>query len=62
MVDSHIAVPTTPGLGVTLDEAICAVHPGGGNVLNPSAATLEATYVHSRPRRGRLWRVASNEQ
>lgn len=62
VVDSHIAVPTAPGLGVTLDEAVCAAHPGGGNVLNPSAATLEATYVHSRPRRGRLWRVESDEQ
>ena len=61
VVDSYIAVPTAPGLGITLDEAICAAHPGGANVLAPSAATLDATYVHSRPQRGRLWQVR-NEQ
>jgi galactonate dehydratase len=58
VVDSHIAVPTAPGLGVTLDEAACAAHPGRGNVANPSPEVLEATYVQSRPRRGRLWRGA----
>jgi galactonate dehydratase len=58
VVDSHITVPTAPGLGVELDEAACAAHPGGANVLNPSAALLDATYVQSRSRRGRLWRVS----
>lgn len=55
VVDSHIAVPAAPGLGVELNEAACAAHPGGSNVINPDPATLEAMYVHSRPRRGRLW-------
>jgi galactonate dehydratase len=57
VVDSHIAVPTAPGLGVTLDEAACAAHPGRGNVMNPAPETLDAMYVQSRPRRGRLWRI-----
>ena len=48
-------MPTAPGLGVTLDEAICAAHPGRGNVTNPAAAVVDATYVQPR-RRGRLWR------
>ena len=58
VVDSHIAVPTAPGLGVELDEAACAAHPGGGNVFNPAPAVLDSMYVQSRPRRGRLWKVS----
>lgn len=61
VVDSHIAVPTAPGLGVELNEAVCRAHPGGTNVANPDAALLDATYVQSRPRRGRLWAVGSTE-
>src|SRR5258708_28566004 len=41
VVDSHIAVPTAPGLGVELNEDVCAAHPGGANVIAPSAAILD---------------------
>lgn len=57
VVDSHIAVPTAPGLGIELDEAVCRAHPGNANVIFPSEATLDATYVHPRANRGRLWAV-----
>lgn len=56
VVDSHIAVPTEPGLGVTLNEAICAEHPGSGNVRPYPGVEGEVTYVRSRRQRGRLWR------
>jgi len=55
--DSHIAVPTKPGLGIELDEAVCLAHPAQGNVVNPSAATVDAMYVQSRSRRRRLFQV-----
>lgn len=55
VVDSHIAVPTKPGLGIELDEAICLAHPAQGNVSNPSPSIVDAGYVQSRGRRRRLF-------
>jgi galactonate dehydratase len=50
IVDGHILVPDTPGLGVDLVEEAIAAYPAQGNipVLDPSEETL---YV--RARRGR---------
>lgn len=56
VVDSHIRVPTKPGLGIELNEAICLSHPSRGNTANPSAATVDAMYVQARSKRGRLFR------
>lgn len=60
MVDSHIAVPTKPGLGIELNEAVCLAHPSRGNVTSPSASTLDAMYVQSRSRRRRLFQVTGD--
>jgi galactonate dehydratase len=58
--DGHIDVPTKPGLGVELNEAVCLAHPSRGNVTAPSASTLDAMYVQSRSRRRRLFRLAGD--
>lgn len=57
VIDGHIAVPTAPGLGVELDEAVALAHPSHGNVHPPDEETLNAMYVHARARRGRLFRT-----
>ena len=56
VVDSYIEVPRKPGLGVELDEAVAAAHPGKGNVAQMSAQVVEASYVQSRMPRRRLIR------
>lgn len=57
VVESHIAVPTAPGLGIELDEDACRLHPATGNLAPPSPSTLDAMYVQGRARRRRLFRV-----
>ena len=54
VVDSHIAVPTAPGLGIELNEEACRAHPGGQNVGRVNQQVLDATYVQARSRRRRL--------
>ncbi len=54
-VDSHIAVPTVPGLGIEFHEEVALAHPGGANVGRPSEAMVDAMYVQPRPRRRRLF-------
>lgn len=53
--NSHIAVPTKPGLGIELNEAVCLAHPSKGNTANPSATTVDAMYVQSRAKRRKLF-------
>jgi len=55
VVDSHIAVPTAPGLGIEFNEAVALAHPGGSNVGVYDEATVDAMYVQSRTRRARLF-------
>jgi galactonate dehydratase len=59
--ESQIDVPTKPGLGIELDEAVCLAHPAQGNVSSPSASTLDAMYVQPRARRRRLFQVMRDE-
>ena len=54
VVNSHIAVPTAPGLGIELNEEACRAYPGGQNVSRVSAERLDAGYVQARARRRRL--------
>jgi len=54
VIDSHIAVPTAPGLGIELNEEACRAYPGGQNVSLVSTERLDAGYVQSRVRRRRL--------
>ena len=56
VVDSHIAVPRKPGLGIEFDEAVALRHPGKGNVAQLRDEIVEATYVQPRSRRRRLIR------
>lgn len=58
VVDSHIRVPTKPGLGIELNEAICLAYPSRGNTANPSAASVDAMYVQARCKRARLFRTS----
>jgi L-alanine-DL-glutamate epimerase-like enolase superfamily enzyme len=53
-VDSHIAVPTAPGLGIEFNEEVALAHPGGPNVGHHSAAVVDQMYVGPRSRRRRL--------
>jgi galactonate dehydratase len=55
---SHITVPTKPGLGIELNEAVCRAHPSKGNIAPPSPSTVDAMYVQSRSRRRRLFQVS----
>lgn len=54
-VNSHIAVPTAPGLGIEFNEEVARAHPGRENVQRPSAAVVDAMYVQPRTRRRRLF-------
>jgi galactonate dehydratase len=54
VVDSHIAVPTAPGLGIELNEESCQKYPGGHNVSLVTPDRLDAGYVQSHARRRRL--------
>jgi galactonate dehydratase len=57
VVDGCIEVPTKPGLGVELDEAVAAAHPSRGNVSLREGAAADALYVQPRLRRRRLLRA-----
>ena len=52
IVDGHILVPNTPGLGVDIDEAAIARYPPRGNIpmLDPAEETL---YIRARQGRAR---------
>jgi galactonate dehydratase len=55
-VDSRIAVPTAPGLGIEFNEEVALAHPARpGNVGNLPEAVVDAMYVQARPRRRRLF-------
>jgi galactonate dehydratase len=56
VTDGQIEVPTRPGLGVELDEAIARAHPSTRNVESPRPEVLDATYVQPRAKRRRLIR------
>lgn len=52
IVDSHIIVPNTPGLGVDLVEEAIARYPSKGNISAPDA-TYDYQYVYARAGRAR---------
>ncbi|MEO3475356.1 mandelate racemase/muconate lactonizing enzyme family protein [Roseomonas sp. CAU 1739] len=55
--DGHVLLPTSPGLGVTIDRAFVAAHPSSRNVGLPKggwpAGTEEAT-LYTQPRTPRM--------
>jgi galactonate dehydratase len=55
VVDGHIAVPRTPGLGIEIDEDACRAHPGVSNVAQVNESNLERIYVEPRFKRARLF-------
>jgi L-alanine-DL-glutamate epimerase-like enolase superfamily enzyme len=57
VVDGCIEVPTKPGLGVELDEAVAAAHPSRGNISLREGAAADVLYVQPRLRRRRLLRA-----
>jgi len=57
VVDGYIEVPTKPGLGVELDEAVAVAHPSRGNVSLREGAAADVLYVQPRLRRRRLLRA-----
>ena len=57
VVDGYIEVPTKPGLGVELDEAVAAAHPSRGNISLREGAAADVLYVQPRLRRRRLLRA-----
>ena len=67
VVDGYFALPTAPGLGVELDEAVCAAHPVGHDPLQSIRGGLgEAggfgpltAATHAWARAGRRIRVAT---
>jgi galactonate dehydratase len=54
-VQSQIAVPAAPGLGIEFNEEVALAHPGGSNVGRPSEQQVDAMYVQPRSRRRRLF-------
>jgi galactonate dehydratase len=54
VVDSFIAVPRRPGLGIELDEAIALAHPGQPNITPPKDEIV--AYVEPRFGRRKLFR------
>lgn len=50
VVDSHIAVPDAPGLGVDIVEEACAKYPSDGNISVPEA-TYDYQYFWTRENR-----------
>jgi L-alanine-DL-glutamate epimerase-like enolase superfamily enzyme len=57
VVDGCIEVPTKPGLGVELDEAVALAHPSRGNISLREGAAADVLYVQPRLRRRRLLRA-----
>jgi galactonate dehydratase len=57
VVDGCIEVPTKPGLGVELDEAVAVAHPSRGNISLREGAAADVLYVQPRLRRRRLLRA-----
>lgn len=54
-VDSHLAVPSAPGLGIEFNEEVARAHPGGVNVGRHAEAVVDSLYVQPRSRRRRLF-------
>jgi len=52
IVDGHLVVPTTPGLGVDIVEDAIAQYPSGGNVAPPNPDE-EYVYVRARSKRAK---------
>ena len=40
MIDGHWQVPQAPGLGIEVDEAICARHPYAAEVMHTANAVM----------------------
>lgn len=49
--NGEMTVPRKPGLGIEIDEKVARAHPGKGNVIPPSNAILDSTYVQARQKR-----------
>lgn len=62
VVNGYIDVPTKPGLGIELDEALCAKYPGGNNVSQQPKEVVDMMYVNPRERRRRLFRVGRGDE
>ncbi len=60
IVDSHIIVPDTPGLGVDIVEEAIARYPSTGNISNPDA-TYDYQYVATRMGRSRWLSTDKND-